>query len=348
MDTSLLSHIVCLALTLSFQMGNEDIARFHYACGDFSEAYRAFLRMRDHCTSGQQLLNMYLQCAQASVAQKTWVTLQTQMTKVDTSQAADEGDRKDRLAPLVSVCYGLSYMQSGNYHTAAVCFLRTSPAYLTLNPVAGINWQREILSGNDVAVYGALCAMASMDRSELREKVLDNSDFRNFLELEPHLRRAISLFCSSKYSACLEVLESYRADYLLDIYLAKLVPELYRQIRTKCIVQYFVPFSCVTLREMASKFQVSEEYTSIEDELVDLIRSGTLKARIDLVDGLLISPVADARYTVHSEALAMAKQYDHTLKLRLTRLNMLNAGLVIRPDKPHGPGGEGHRGTVLS
>ena len=232
-------------------------------------------------------------------------------------------------------------MCNSNFKEAATNFLGTSPAFLTAEPAAGITWQKEVLSGNDVAVYGGLCALASMDRSELQTKVLGNSDFRNFLELEPHVRQAINLFCNSKYSACLDVLEGYRSDYLLDVYLSKVLNTIYGRIRTKSIVQYFIPFSCVTLDEMSSKFPAAGSVT-IEEELENMINDKTLEARIDLVDRLLISPPTNPRYEVHTDALKMAETYDHTLRLRLTRLNMQAAGLEIKAEK--GAGEKTHAG----
>lgn len=287
---------------------------------------------------------MTLRLVYVNIAQNSWMGVQSHLVKVDSSQL--KGDDKTKLEPIVSACSGLAHMCTGNFRDAATSFIHTSPLFLTLEPAAGITWQREVLSGNDVAVYGGLCALASMDRSELQHKVLANGDFRNFLELEPHIRRAITLFCNSKYSACLEVLEGYRTDYLLDVYLSRALAAIYSKIRTKSIVQYFISFSCVTLDEMASKFQLTGEYQNIEDELEDMINSGVLNARIDLVDRLLISPPTNPRYNVHTDALAMAERYDHTLRLRLTRLNLLSTGLSISADKGQakegGPGlGEG-------
>ena len=229
----------------------------------------------------------------------------------------------------------------GSFKEAATAFLSTSATYLTAEPAAYIKWQKEVISPNDVAVYGGLCALAYMDRSDLQSKVLGNTEFRNFLELEPHIRRAINLFCNSKYSACLEVLEGYRNDYLLDVYLSKILHTIYSRIRNKSIVQYFIPFSCVTLDEMSSKFPPAEGRT-IEEDLEEMIKNGTLDARIDLVDRLLTSPPRDARHDVQEDALKMAETYEHTLRLRLTRLNMLAAGLEVQPnktgDKPAGMG----------
>lgn len=311
-------------------MGNEDLGHFFYDTGDYSNAHKAYMKMREHCTSNKHLADMTLRLVYVSIAQKSWLGVQANLAKVDAAQL--KGDEKAKLEPIIAACSGLAHMSIGNFREAATHFLGTPPAFLTAEPAANITWQREVLTGNDVAVYGGLCALASMDRSDLQNKVLSNNEFRNFLELEPHIRRAINLFCNSKYSACLEVLEGYRNDYLLDVYLSKVLATIYGRIRTKSIVQYFIPFSCVTLDEMASKFPAPED-KSIEDELETLINNNTLNARIDLVDRLLISPPTNPRHTVHSEALTMAETYDHTLRLRLTRLNLLAAGMEIKQDK---------------
>lgn len=312
-------------------MGNEDLGHFYYACGDLPNAFKSYFRMREHCTSAKHLADMTLRLVFVSIAQKSWMSAQSHLLKVDAQQLKPE--EKAKLDPIISACSGLTHMCTQSYHEAATQFLRTHPDFLKAEPAAGIKFQKEVLTGNDVAVYGGLCALASMDRTELQDLVLANNDFRNFLELEPHIRRAISLFCGSKYSACLEVLEAYRTDYLLDVYLASVLRDIYGRIRSKSIVQYFIPFSCVTLDEMAKKFQMTGEGLSIEDELIFMINTRVLDARIDLVDRLLISPPSNPRYTVHSDALAMAEKYDHTLRLRLLRLNMLNSGLEVRTPK---------------
>lgn len=333
--------VIAKRLTI-YQMGNEDLGHFYYARGDYAEAYRAYGRMREHCTSAKHLADMTLRLAFVSIAQKAWLGVQTHLAKLDTYQLTAE--EKSKMESIVAACTGLAHMCHGNFADATNSFLKTSPNFMALEPAAGIYWQREVLTGNDVAVYGGLCALASMDRNELQSRVLGNSDFRNFLELEPHIRRAINLFCNNKYSACLETLEAYRTDYLLDLYLNAVVSKIYSLVRTKSIIQYFIPFSCVTLDEMASRFQPTEEYARIEDELEEMIKSGVLNARIDLVDRLLISPPTNARYSVHSDALTMAQRYEHTLQLRLTRLNMLHAGLTMQgdrglSDRGHGLGG---------
>jgi COP9 signalosome complex subunit 1 len=311
-------------------MGHEDLGHFYYDTGDFSEAHKAYMKMREHCTSPKHLADMNLRLVYVSIAQKSWTNVMANLAKSEATQV--RGEEKTKLEPIISACTGLYNMATGNYNDAARHFLNTSAAYLTAEPAANITWQKEVISGNDIAVYGGLSALAVMERSDLQNKVLGNSEFRNFLELEPHIRRAINLFCNSKYSACLEVLEGYRNDYLLDVYLSQMLEQIYTRIRRKSIVQYFIPFSCVTLDEMASKFPTPEGRT-ISDDLEDMIREGHLNARIDLVEGLLISPPTNPRHDVHADALSMAETYDHTLRLRLTRLNMQAAGMEVQQNK---------------
>ncbi|KAF2867964.1 26S proteasome subunit RPN7-domain-containing protein [Massariosphaeria phaeospora] len=335
----------------SIRMGNEDMGHFYFACGDYTEAHKSYYRMREHCTSAKHLANMTLRLVYVSIAQKAWMSVQAHLAKVDATQLRLE--ERTKLDPILSAVCGLAHMCVGNLRDAATQFISTASLYLTTEPAGGIFWQREVLSGNDIAVYGGLCALATMDRSELHHNVLGSSEFRNFLELEPHIRRAITLFCNSKYSACLEILEEYRADYLLDVYLSKVLAIIYGRVRTESIVQYFIPFSCVTLDEMATKFHLTGEYATIEDELESLINNGTLNARIDLVDRLLVSPPTNPRYDVHTDALAMAETYDHTLRLRLTRLSMLAAGMEVRPEKGQhkdmsSGGHDGFAGTMKS
>ncbi|KAI4653525.1 hypothetical protein J4E93_001291 [Alternaria ventricosa] len=324
----------------SIRMGNEDLGHFYYDTGDFSSAHKAYMKMREHCTSPKHLADMTLRLVYVSIAQKSWTTVLANLAKSEATQL--KGDEKAKLEPIISACSGLCHMATGNYREAATAFLGTSAAYLTAEPAANITWQKEVISGNDIAVYGGLCALAYMDRTDLQNKVLANSEFRNFLELEPHIRRAINLFCNSKYSACLEVLEGYRNDYLLDLYLSKMLNTIYSRIRRKSIVQYFIPFSCVTLDEMASKFPPAQGRT-IDEDLEEMINQRLLNARIDLVDRLLICPPTDPRHDVHADALKMAEAYDHTLRLRLTRLNMQAAGMEISSqkmnDKSSGMGG---------
>jgi len=263
----------------SIRMGNEDLGKHYYMMGDLPNALKAYGRMREFCTTPKHVAEMTMKVLLISIMQHNWMGVQSHRLKVQ--QLGLKAEDKAKTDPILFACSGLAHLGNGSYYDGIRDFLKVSFDYTTGEPQADINWAKEVMTGNDIAVYGGLCALASMDREELRRRVLDNSDFRQFLELEPQIRRAISMFCQSKYAACLSILDSYATDYQLDIYLHQHIKYIYSRIRSKSIVQYFIPFSCVTLDEMQKQFPSPQ---GIEQELEDLIRGGELNARIDLVE----------------------------------------------------------------
>jgi COP9 signalosome complex subunit 1 len=323
-------------------MGNEDLGNHYYSIGDLNNAVKAYGRMRDYCTTPAHIASTSFRIIQVAIEQGNWLAVQSQVHKIRNLQM--KTDDAARNQPKIQAAMGLYQMCTGEYREAATSFLATDPS-LT-------DTYNEVLSSNDIAVYGGLCALASMDRHELQTKVLENASFRNFLELEPHIRRAISFFCSSKYAQCLDILEAYRADYLLDIYLQAHVPNIYRKIRTKSIVQYFAPFSRVTLGAMAHTFGTTAtphqvgfasqsngsatQPQSIEDELISLIEKGILNAKIDLEARVLVARESNVRADVHANAQDMVKAFIREARMRLLRMNAINAGLEIKAPQKGG------------
>ncbi len=98
--------------------------------------------------------------------------------------------------------------------------------------------------------------------------------------------------CITVQSEILAILEAYRPDYLLDIYLQKHIPTLCAQIRNKCITQYLIAFSCVTLDSLDAAFGLPGR--SLQEELASMIREGALQARIDTIDKVKLSNAVSA------------------------------------------------------
>ena len=307
-------------------MGNEELGSHYHDIGDLASATKAYTRMRDYCTTTAHIASMCLRLIQVSIDRRDWLVVQSNVHKVRNLQQLRSEDSA-RLQPKVTAAIALSQLETEAYKDAANSFLSVDPAIT--------DTYNEVISSNDIAVYGGLCALASMDRDELQRRVLENSSFRNFLELEPHIRRAISFFCASKYTQCLEILETYRIDYLLDIHLQSHVGNLYGRVRSKSIVQYFAPFSRVTLDSMSQAFATSLD-RPLEDELIDMIESGTLNAKIDLENRVLVSGDKNLRSEVHREAQEMIDAFTREAHLRLLRMNVLNAGLEVKAPGKHG------------
>lgn len=265
-------------------MGNEDLGNHYLAIGDLPKSFEAFSRMRQDVALSKHIVDVCRHVIEVSIEQKNFLVVQSNIAKIRGNMSSAEEDKI--MQPYLAAGDGLAYLDMGDFVSAARSFLATEAGMAA----TGGN----VISPNDVAVYGGLCALATMDRNELTRKVLENSHFRSYLELEPHIRRAIGFFVNSRYSACLNILEGYRTDYLLDIYLQRHIDDLYSMVRSKSIVQYFIPFSCVTLESLNSAFSIQGK--PIEKELSKMIERKELDARIDTQNKVAISPRSQRQF----------------------------------------------------
>ena len=334
----------------SIRMAQEELGTHLFNSGDLTEANRSYTRMREFCTTQAHLAFMHLRLALVAVAQQNWMNLQVYVSRILAQPGfSDYAKIQPSLKPLL----GLATLGNGDYAQAATHFLNSDPAFAPpMEPVAGAVLNRAVLSPNDVATYGALCALASLDRSQIQLQILDSAaSFRQFLELEPHMRRALTAFAGGKYTQTLQILSAYRADWLCDVYLHRHVAPLMTDIRRKCIVEYFKPFSAVTIQSMADAFPMTTSTASnateaMETELATLIQAGTLDARIDAVSGLLLKPsTSSSRIAVAEKALKAADEQERAMRLRLWRNEMLACGLEVRGER-NGAGGGVSRGTL--
>lgn len=253
-------------------MGYEDLGRHLESIGDLNGAADAYSKMRPEISTSKQIVDLGRHIVNVSLQRRDWTMVLGNLSKITGMQSTEE---EKAIQPYQKILQGIAYIGLEKYHDAAQSFLQT-------NHVVPSATYSDVATPNDVAIYGGLLALATMSRQDLQSKVLGDTNFRNFLELEPHIRRAITQFISGRYSACLETIESYKPDYLLDIYLHKHVPSIYAQIRSKCIVHYLAPFSRVTIDSLNAAFAAPG--MSIEEELIEMIAAGTLQARINTID----------------------------------------------------------------
>lgn len=255
-------------------MGNEDVGRFYERTGKSQAAAEAYSRMRQDVSTMKHIMESTRLLAEVSVERRNWSEVVTQASKALTMRDYEE---EKATRPSLQVLVGIGLLGQGKYEEAAETFLG-------IEPTATYDW---IASSSDVALYGGLLALATMDRVTLQKSTLENSRFRSFLEHEPTVRKSISLFINGRYSLCLKNLEPIRPDLLLDIHMQKHAETIFRLIRRKCIVQYFTPFSCVTIKTLEKEFSSRKP---LDKELIKMIRAGELDARIDAKAGVWLPP----------------------------------------------------------
>ena len=140
------------------------------------------------------------------------------------------------------IASGISSLYSDSFIDAAKKF--------TAIPIELGNEFDSVISSEDIALYGSILSLASLDRVDLISSVLDSSLFKHRLELLPWMRDALRHFSRADYGTFLSIIESKRGEMLLDIHLHPHVNNIFEQIRDRCLVQYFNPFESVRLEAM--------------------------------------------------------------------------------------------------
>jgi COP9 signalosome complex subunit 1 len=204
-------------------------------------------------------------------------------------------------------------LEAKKYKLAARKFLEVGPELA--------NSYNDVIASQDVATYGGLCALASFDRTELKNKVIDNFIFRIYLELVPEVRELINDFYFSRYASCLEYLGNLKANLLLDIHLHDHIETLYDQIRNKALIQYTHPFISVDLNMMASAFKTS--VAGLQKELETLITDNQIQARIDSHNKILYARHADQRNATFQKVLQTGREFDQDVRSMLLRANLI-------------------------
>lgn len=293
----------------SIRMGYNDFGDFYFAHGQLGDAFKNYVRTRDYCTTSKHIIQMCLNVILTSIELGQFMHVSNYVSKAEQTP--------DSLDPItvakLRCAAGLAHLEARKYKLAARKFLETSPEL-------GNNYS-EVISPQDVATYGGLCALASFDRMELKNKVIDNISFRNFLELVPEVRELINDFYTSRYASCLDYLDNLKPNLLLDIHLHDHVETLYTQIRHKAIIQYTHPFISVDLPTMAGAFKTT--VAGLQMELEALITENQIQARIDSHSKILYARHTDQRNSTFQRALQAGVEFEREVRAMLLRANLI-------------------------
>uniref|UniRef100_A0A7S4BL18 PCI domain-containing protein n=1 Tax=Chrysotila carterae TaxID=13221 RepID=A0A7S4BL18_CHRCT len=323
LETELTSHKTSL-IKEAIRMGHNDLAEFHCDRGDFTTALKCFVRTRDYCTTTKHTVSMCLNVIKISIHMGNFTHVSNYVTKAESTPSGSDA----LLTSQLKIAAGLTHLSGKKYKLAARKFLEVNA-----DLGSGFN---EVASSQDVALYGSLCALAAFDRQELKAKLIDNSAFRTLLELFPEVRELVSDFYGSKYASCLSYLDKLKPDLLLDIHLHWHLSQLYEDIRSKAMIQYFSPFVTIDMTRMAAAFNT--EVMQLEKELAKLIMAGLIPARIDSQNKVLHARHADKRHATFTKAVAMGEEYMRETQALLLRLNLLRADFTVKgAGETHGP-----------
>lgn len=159
----------------------------------------------------------------------------------------------------------------------------------------------ELYSFDQFVFYAVLTAMISLDRVQLREKVVESPEILSAIENTPHLNSFLQSVFKCQYEDFFGSLSGIMHLVQRDRYLASHASHYLRSIRVVTYSQFLESYQSVQMSTMAEKFGVSEEF--IDGDLSPFIASGRLNAKIDKVGGVIETNRPDAKNKQYSSVL---------------------------------------------
>ena len=316
-----LSRYKANAMKESIRTGYSFLGDFYYETGDLAEAFKAYNKTRDYCTAPEHILLMCISQVKVSIGMENYIHVLNFVTKAENAPVTGGDGQTEALGAVIQAAAGVAQIDSRRYSGAAKKFTG-----ITCDPEVLAEAGADILSARDVALYGGLCSLASLDRQKLHELVIKNNSFRAYLETFPQVREVVDDFYQSRYSSCLEGLEKLRAQLGYDLYLHNHVDRLYKEIRDRALIQYTLPYSSIHLDNMAQAFGASSK--GLRKELAALISSGSIRAKIDSQKNILYATSSEPRNLALQKISAVGEEYQQGTKALLLRASLIKHRFV--------------------
>ncbi|EIW74550.1 G protein pathway suppressor 1 [Coniophora puteana RWD-64-598 SS2] len=311
----------------SIRMGYRDLGDFLRSVGDYSASLRHYSKSREYCTTSQHVLDMCLSVLKLLIEQRNYAHIQSYIIKAEaalesasaanTGSAPGQPSRKNERSPTHSkldLASALHNLGQGNYERAATMFLRVGSA----DQLGG--WVGKLISAGDIAVYGTLCALATLSRGAIKVQLLENSVFSVYIEQEPYVRDLVHAYMTNDFKSVLEILSRYSTRHALDIHLAPHIAALTRRIREVLVIVFLQPFATLALSRMATSF--GWDVAEAEQEVVTLIQAGRIQARVDSQNKILRAKKQDQRAKLFADALRISEEMQRTNRKLLLRMRL--------------------------
>lgn len=326
----------------SIRRGHDDLGDHYLDAGDFFNAVRCYVRSRDYCVTPRHMITMCINVIQASFFMQNWSNVLSYVNKAEQAIESLESSIKSTptpsimvnpmelsntsdtvLASRLKVYAGIAELATKRYKLAAKHFLTVPFEHCS-------NYFHDLISPQTLIQYVCLCSLATFERTEIHRLIIMSTNMKQYLELEPTIRDILHQFYKTSYSTCLALMSQYEPIFALDQFLAEHLRSLYYEIRHRIIITYFLPYKNANMTIMAQ--QLNTTIDVLEDELVHLIRTGKIKARIDSKNKILYVADTDQRWHAYQHALTITKQSEKLTRALLLRSAILRTGLLVRDD----------------
>ncbi|CAF1220825.1 unnamed protein product [Rotaria sordida] len=334
----------------SIRRGHDDLGDHYLDAGDFFNAVRCYVRSRDYCVTPRHMITMCMNVIKASFYMQNWSNVLSYVSKAEQAIESLETTTKSTTTPstVSSMINPMDVTTTNNIITsdailasrlkvyAGIAELATKRYKLAARHFLGVsfdhcsNYFQDLISPQTLIQYVCLCSLATFERFELHRLILMSPNMKQYLELEPSIRDILHKFYETSYPSCIALMSQYEPIFALDQYLAPHLCTLYYEIRHRIIITYFLPYKNACMNTMAH--QLNTTIDLLEDELVHLIRSGKIKARIDSKNKILYVADTDQRWYAYQHALTITKQSEKITRALLLRSAIIKANLSVKDD----------------
>lgn len=185
----------------------------------------------------------------------------------------------------------------------------------------------ELTSYENVAMYASVAGLFSLERTELKNKIIDSPELLSIMNNTPALQSITSLtiaLYTSDYSSFFPyLLETYNNVLIPSKYLNKHANYFIREMRRKCYAQLLDSYKTLSLQSMANSFNVSVEF--LDNDLSKFIPNKKLNCIIDRVNGIVETNRPDNK---NSQYQLLIKNGDSLL----TKLQKYSAAVKLTGD----------------
>jgi len=185
----------------------------------------------------------------------------------DLMEQGGDWDRKNRL----KAYEGLYSMSIRDFKTAADLYLDCVSTFTS----------NELMNYEQLIFYTVVTAILTLERKDLREKVIRGAEIQEQLHGMKELRQYLQCLFDCEYGEFFRQLAWVEQQLKYDRLLAPHYGYYARQMRILAYRQLLSSYRSLTLEKMAESFHVSPEF--IDKELHQLIASGALHCKIDKV-----------------------------------------------------------------
>lgn len=164
----------------------------------------------------------------------------------------------------------------------------------------------ELLDYEDFVVLCVLAGVLTLERKDLKKKVIDSPEVISVIPTVPLLKDFSESLYKCEYSAFFRALAAVEESHFLPSRLLSVHTRYYvREMRIKAYAQLLESYRSVTMNNLSTAFGVSQDF--IDSDLSRFIAAGRLNCSIDQVNGVVETNRPDAKNARYE---AVVKQGD--------------------------------------